>query len=84
MRTGNGPMGTLVMAEIERLRTSEAHLEKTLATMMPNDRDEVSEMSFLASLADVRVRAQRLERMLEAMAGCGYRQMDTQSALIAA
>jgi len=77
-------MGILVIAELERLRASEAELEKTLATMSPNETDEASEFSFLSSLADIRHRAERLQRMLEAMAGCGYRQADTRSALIAA
>lgn len=77
-------MGVLVMGEIERLHASEQDLQMRLATLSPGDRDEISELSFLSSLADVRVRAQRLERVLEAMAGCGYRQADTQSALRAA
>jgi hypothetical protein len=77
-------MGVLVIAEIERLRASEADLARTLSRLSPDHRDEASELSFLSALADVRVRAQRLERVLEAMAGCGYRQAETRSALMAA
>jgi hypothetical protein len=84
MRTGNDPLGVLVMSEIERLRASEAGLERTLSTFSINGRNEISELSFLADLADIRIRAQRLERVLEAMAGCGYRQAETRPAFMAA
>ena len=73
MRSGNGPLDALVMAEIGRLRSAETGLERALSALASGRRDEVSELSFLSSLADVRDHARRLERMLEAMDSCGYR-----------
>lgn len=66
-------MDVLVMAEIDRLRSAETRLERTLSALVSGHRNEVSELSFLSSLAEVRDRASRLDRMLDAMDTCGYR-----------
>jgi hypothetical protein len=76
-------MSVLVMAEINELRTAEENLEKTLYTLTPDHQDEISKLSFLSSLAEVRERAQRLERVLDAMAGCGYGLNEGRQALMA-
>jgi hypothetical protein len=65
------PLDALVVAEVKRLRAAELSLASAYSKLSPED--QVSELSFLSSLADVNERASRLERLLDAMDGCGFR-----------
>jgi hypothetical protein len=55
------------MAEIGKLRYEREVLEKAWPALTAKPLDERSLMSFVSSLATVRDRACRLERMLDAM-----------------
>lgn len=72
MTRNNSPLDILLTAEIERLRTQEKQLVRTLYQLEHGTADPASWDRFLASLTDVQNRAQRVERMLEAMDGCGF------------
>ncbi len=69
------PLETLVMMELDSLRSNRDRLSRAL-TLMTRDADSpVAQDRFLNDLTTLHQRSSRLERLLEGMSHCGFEEV---------
>lgn len=67
-KTGNSPLDLLVVAELDEIKNAETELAEAVSRLSTEPKDQASVLWIDSLLMNVRERAQRLDRMLDAMA----------------